>query len=851
MPNYNLGSVEGEIRIGYNSQGPTQARADIEQLIRTATGQELLLRVGGDIGRLRSTLDIARQELARLEALAPSVEIDAQIQRARANIDTLEGEIRRIQDVEIDVDANTQPAESAFDGLKARAVVAGAAAGTVLSSALGNAIAQQDATANLQAQMGLTPEYAAKYGKIAGDLYANNFGSSMEETNQAIMSLQNNIGDLGDFSTAEITKMGQSALGLASTFNIDVNEATRAAGQLMKTGLAPDAQTAFDIIADGFQGGANASDDFIDTINEYSIQFQKFGLNGQEMTTLLQQGLQGGARDADLVADAFKELGIRVIDGSKSTAEGFAAIGMNADQMATRFGAGGETARVALDETVSALQGMEDPVARNAAGVALFGTQWEDMGNSIMALDLGQARASMQGVAGTMDQVNATMGETAAAKIETTRRGFETFTMSLVAMDGPMGAVVAGAAAMGPEMLTMGAAVITAGATAGPALLGMITTVGSYVISMAGAVISTVAGWAVMAATSVASAAVVAAAWLAANPIVLIIAALAAIIAVVIYYWDEIVGFLSGVWETIKAMVIEGWNTVFGWFQQRGAALVAMWMGIWNSIWNFLTGLWQRITSTITNAIEAIREAILNRLEAIRNNWLTIWNGIREFVIGLIAWLINFFREGITNLGNNVRNGINNVVQFFRDLPGNIVRAVGNLGSLLMNAGRDVVMGIWNGIVSMGNWLYDNVWGWIRSMIPGPVQQALGIASPSKFMRDEVGKQIPAGIMVGMEAESDGLIAQAKAMTADLSTAATMGLDMPALTMAATGTVSGVGVPALAAASGAIGNTSNSLQIGSVTLNVTGNLDPTNPVQWRAAIESIQEELVNVEASYR
>lgn len=852
MPNYNLGSVEGEIRIGYNGQGATAARADIENLVRTATGQELLLRVGGDVTRLRAALDIARAELARLEGLSPSVEVQAQIERARANIGELEGEIRRIEDVEIDVDADTSAAEGAFDSLKAKALVAGAAAGTVLSSAISTAIERQDATANLQVQLGLTADEASRYGELAGRLYSNNFGGSMEEVNTALKGIQTNIGDLGSMSEAEIETISQSALGLATTFNVDVNEATRAAGQLMKTGLAPDAKTAFDIIANGFQNGANGSDDLLETINEYSVQFQKLGIDGPTAMNLLSQGLQGGARDADLVADAFKEFSLRAIDGSTGTVEAYQAIGLNAEDTARKIAAGGPTAQAATKQVMDSLNAMTDPIARNAAGVALFGTQWEDLGGAVNSLNLGTATQGLQDVAGTMDQVNATMGETAAAKIETAKRGFEGLTQQLVTMDGPMGDIVAGATALGPEMLTMGAAVVTAAATAGPAILAMIISVGSYLISMGAAVLSTLIGWATMAASAVASAAVIAAAWLMANPIVLIIAALVAIIAVIIYYWDEIWAFLVSVWENIKTTVSDGINAVSEWITRVGQNISNTWNSFWEGVWNYLVNLWNRIKTTVSSGIEDIKGWINTGLQWIHDTWVNIWNTITTFVSDLIQKVIGLYRDGMDRMGQAIGTGIDNAIRFFRELPGNILRAVGNLGMLLYNAGRDVVMGIWNGIVGMGNWLRDSIWGWVRSVIPGPVLEVLGIASPSKFMRDEVGKMIPAGIMVGMEANSGSLIASAKKMTEDLTAAASMGLDVPSLTMAATTTVQGVGAPALAAAAGTIGGPmTKTLQIGSVSLQVTGNLDPTNPVQWRAAIESIQEELVNVEASYR
>ena len=86
----------------------------------------------------------------------------------------------------------------------------------------------------------------------------------------------------------------------------------------------------------------------------------------------------------DRVGDAIKEMSIRVVDGSETTKDGFQALGLNADEMAAKFAAGGESAKEAFDQTISALAGMEDPLAQNTAGVNLFGTMWEDLGPEVV-----------------------------------------------------------------------------------------------------------------------------------------------------------------------------------------------------------------------------------------------------------------------------------------------------------------------------------------------------------------------------------------------------------------------------------------------------------------------------------
>jgi hypothetical protein len=94
------------------------------------------------------------------------------------------------------------------------------------------------------------------------------------------------------------------------------------------------------------------------------------------------------------------------------------------------------------------------------------------------------------------------------------------------------------------------------------------------------------------------------------------------------------------------------------------------------------------------------------------------------------------------------------LVGWVRGLPGMISRGIGHLGSLLYGKGQDVVRGLLSGIQSMGGWLRSQLISFARNMIPGPIAKALGIASPSKVMRDQIGRWIPAGIVEGIKGGS-------------------------------------------------------------------------------------------------
>lgn len=214
------------------------------------------------------------------------------------------------------------------------------------------------------------------YGDVMKDIYDNNYGESFEDIGNAMADVREQMQYLDSASLQNIT---ESAFTLRDTFGYEVAESVRAANSMV-TQFGIDADEAMNLIAQGAQNGLDYSDELLDTINEYSPQFQKLGLDAEDMFHVFTAGANNGAFNLDKIGDAVKELSIRVIDGSDTTIEGFEAIGLNADQMAAKFAAGGESAKKAFNETIDALKAMDDPLVQSQAGVNLFGTMWEDLG---------------------------------------------------------------------------------------------------------------------------------------------------------------------------------------------------------------------------------------------------------------------------------------------------------------------------------------------------------------------------------------------------------------------------------------------------------------------------------------
>ena len=416
-------------------------------------------QVTADTERAEAQLEGLMNRIEEMNRLEASAEVTVDIERARAELDSAEGKLKALQGAkaEMVVTADAGAAEEVFDDLDDAGADAGAQAGEEAGNAIieglnstpiigavsgilvgvgaylgkqlmddiQNAIRNEDV---FGASTGLDEATARKFGTAAGLAYSNAWGDSLEANMGAAESALENALVLPDSTGREIQGVIEQLTAVSEILGSDITETAEAAGNMIKNGLAKDATEAFDIIVSGQQEGLNRSEDWLDTLREYSGMFESIGLSGAEAGGLIEQAMDAGARNSDVAADALKEFSIRAQDDSKATNNAFESMGLNADEMGEKIAKGGDTAKGGLDTVLDGLRDMEDPIERNAAGVALFGTMWEDMGNGagILAMDLDGLSDSWVNVGDTTEDAMTRMSENAATAWESTKRTFET-----------------------------------------------------------------------------------------------------------------------------------------------------------------------------------------------------------------------------------------------------------------------------------------------------------------------------------------------------------------------------------------------------------------------------------------
>ncbi|MFK0289945.1 phage tail tape measure protein [Streptomyces sp. NPDC090442] len=673
---------------------------------------------------------------------------------------------------------SNRAAEAIQKGLKRLAAAAvGLAIGTALVGGIGEALEQSKVPGQLQAQLGTSGPVAAKYGKVAGQLYSSAVVDSVQDGAEVLTGIARNGLLPPEATEQQIATMGRRVADTAAVMGEDVSAVTRSVGQMMRTGLAKSADEAMDVLVRGTQRGGNAAEDLLDTFTEYGTQFRNMGLSGQQAMGLIQQGLKGGARDADVVADAIKEFSIEAVKGGDGVRKGLEELKLPADDLFKAFGKGGPAAFKAFDTVADKLRAVRDPVERNSIAMDLFGTKSEDLARALYTLDPSSAVKALGGVKGAADGAGNAMRDNAATKVEVFKRKLMQGVVEVLGTyvvpaieklvnwlgDGGLGRAFKTAASfvsqhstalsiaagvittlMLPTLVTLAtqatttaASVVTSWATqSAAAVTGAARFVASNVTVLAGwvaqgaAAVATgarvVGAWVLMGAQSLMQAARMAAAWvMAMGPVGWIITAVVGLVALIVAKWDAIKNATAAAWEWV-------WNKI----KSVGQWLLDLFLN-----WT-LVGL------------------IIKHWDDIKAGTVRVWNAIVDWVKALPQRIVDFFLNWtlvglIIKHWSAIKDGTQRkageMLDWVRGLPVRIVSYFGDFGSMLYNKGRDLITGLWNGIKNMGPWLASTLAGWAKDLIPGPIARALGIHSPSRVMRDQIGRHIPSGIVEGIK----------------------------------------------------------------------------------------------------
>lgn len=127
-----------------------------------------------------------------------------------------------------------------------------------------------------------------------------------------------------------------------------------------------------------------------------------------------------------------------------------------------------------------------------------------------------------------------------------------------------------------------------------------------------------------------------------------------------------------------------------------------------------------------------------------------ILDSIKDAILNLPSTLANIGRTAVSGLGNAISAGISCVKSAAGSIVSVIVDTIKSIPGKMLSIGKDIVRGLWNGISDMTGWVIDKIQGFGESILGG-IKDFFGIHSPSRVMRDEVGKYMAQGVGIGFE----------------------------------------------------------------------------------------------------
>ncbi|MEI2319022.1 phage tail tape measure protein [Bacillus paramobilis] len=481
----------------------------------------------------------------------------------------------------------------------------------------------------IQSSLGLTQKGAENLGKISKDVWKKGFGESLEEVDQALIKVFQNMRDVPH---EELQGASENVLTLAKVYDVDLNEATRGAGQVMSQfGLST--EKTFDLLAAAAQEGLNYSDELFDNLSEYVPLFKQAGFSAEEMFTILANGTRDGAYNLDYINDTVAEFGKKVQDGSKGTADAFADLSEETQAVWKSFNDGKATAADVFKAVIGDLGSMDDKVKQNQIGVGLFAARWEDMGAKAV-LGLTDVNGGLGDVNGRMEEMKKlqeeSLGQQLQKALRETQAAFE-----------PIGKKLAELAKDVLPPVVEGIKTLVDGFTKLPEPIQNFAYVFAGLIAVVGILSPIIA--AVVVSVSVLGTTL--------GVVMLVIAGVAAVIAGVIWAiknwgaitdwlsekWSQFKDWFGELWDSIVQTCEDAWSSTVEYFSEAWSSFVEMMHEFFDPIGQFFSDLWSGIVETASSWWSSLVETASELWGTLVQAWQDTWNTILTVLDPIIS----------------------------------------------------------------------------------------------------------------------------------------------------------------------------------------------------------------------
>jgi tape measure domain-containing protein len=229
----------------------------------------------------------------------------------------------------------------------------------------------------------------------------------------------------------------------------------------------------------------------------------------------------------------------------------------------------------------------------------------------------------------------------------------------------------------------------------------------------------------------------------------MVVTAIGAILPVIGPLISTIAGMLIPVIQALMPVVVTVFSViadvigsvmqiVLGIIQVVTGIISGNWSQVWEGIGNIFGGIWNTIVTVVRGALQIVGQVVISGLQLVFG-----------FVGSMLGSIGRFFSDTWNNVIGGVSGFIGNLLGFFNSLPGKIMGALSGAGSWLLDVGRNIVQGLIDGAKGMVDRAVQAIKDVGGAMLDG-VKGFLGIKSPSRRFRFEVGQQVGEGARLGI-----------------------------------------------------------------------------------------------------
>lgn len=241
--------------------------------------------------------------------------------------------------------------------------------------------------------------------------------------------------------------------------------------------------------------------------------------------------------------------------------------------------------------------------------------------------------------------------------------------------------------------------------------------------------------------------------------------------------WSNVKTNISNAWSNVKSAATSGWTSVKNGVSTAWNNVKSTTTSVWNGVKSSLSSTWNSVKTTASSTWTNLKTTVSNGWNNIKANTSTVWNGVKATLSSTwsnikstasstwnsmkttasSAW--NSMKSTASSTWSNIKSSLSSTWNSIKSTASStwsgIKNAIQNQG--WSGVGSNICNGIANGINSGWSWLKNKVSSLASSLLSA-AKSALGIHSPSRLFRDEIGLNIGYGVGEGVEASQPSIL---------------------------------------------------------------------------------------------